>query len=183
MNEMNLTSPCADYEHDLVELLEGSLAPEHARIVHQHVAACARCRAWQREFATLDARLAVALPRPELSADFEQRLRDRLDGSTRNATTPAPDLRSAADREYQRLVDSIRRGARRHALLDAVASATVTGCVLAATHRLLAPLGGFVGTLEGPTRWVMLGAFGSAVAVAALLWSARRGALTPRLLH
>ena len=55
MNEMLFTVPCADYEHDLVELLEGSLGPERARIIRLHVESCPRCRAWQAEFAAIDA--------------------------------------------------------------------------------------------------------------------------------
>ena len=51
MNISMHAGPCADYEHEIVELAEGSLAPEKARVVRTHVASCARCRAWQSAFA------------------------------------------------------------------------------------------------------------------------------------
>ena len=85
MNEMSLTGPCADYEHDLVELVEGSLGPERARVIRLHVESCARCRAWQAEFAAFDAGLAAALPSPALSADFERRLQARAFGEVASA--------------------------------------------------------------------------------------------------
>lgn len=175
MNEMTLPVPCADYEHDLVELLDGALAPERAQSVRAHLASCPRCRAWQQEFATLDERLAAALPRPALSDAFDQRLQERLANLSRRA--PATDSKAIADRDYLRVMEAIRRGARRHAVLDALASVAVTACLLVAAGRWLAPLGGAVWTLEGPARWITLGALGSAVAALALAWSARRGAL------
>jgi len=175
MNEMHLAVPCAEYEHDLVELLDGTLTPEHARVVRLHLAACSRCRAWQQEFAALDARLAATLPRPALSSDFDRSLRERLSGTTRRAS--AADLKATVDREYARAIDAIRQGARRRAVLDALGSAAVAGCLAVLADRWLAPLGGMRSTLDGPTRWITLGVLGSAVAIVALGWSARRGAL------
>lgn len=175
MNEMTFPIPCADYEHDLVEFSDGALGPERARAVRVHLAACPRCRAWQQELATLDARLAAALPRPTLSDAFDQRLQERLASLSRRA--PAADSKAVADRDYLRVMEAIRRGARRRAVLDALASVTVTACLLVAADRWLTPLGGTVSALEGPARWITLGALGSAVAVVALAWSARRGAL------
>lgn len=175
MNEMTLPVPCADYEYDLVELVDGALAPERARAVRVHLAACPRCRAWQQEFATLDARLAATLPRPTLSDSFDQRLQERLASLSRRA--PATDSKAVADRDYSRIMEAIRRGARRHAVLDALASVAVMACLLIAAGRWLAPLGGAMSALEGPARWITLGVLGSAVAAAALAWSAHRGAL------
>ena len=48
MIDTTLIGPCTDYEHDLVDLHDGALAPEQARIVRLHVEHCARCRAWWR---------------------------------------------------------------------------------------------------------------------------------------
>jgi anti-sigma factor RsiW len=175
MNEMNLAMPCAEYEHDLVELLDGALTPEHARVVRLHVASCPRCRAWQQEFAALDARLAGTLPRPELSPGFDRRLTERLAGLTRRASSA--DLKAAADRDYARAIDAIRRGAGRHAVLDALGSAAVAGGLAVLVDRWLAPLGGVLSALDGPARLITLGVLGSAVALVALGWSARRGAL------
>jgi anti-sigma factor RsiW len=163
MNEMSFAGPCADYEHDLVELLEGSLGPERARVIRLHVESCPRCRAWRAEFAAIDAGLAAALPRPALCADFEHRLQARI--ATLPLSVNRSDLRASADREHERLVDTLRRGARRHALLDGIGSAAVeqTGAL---------PL-----LLEGPQRLVMLGGIGTAVALAALAWTAVRSRL------
>jgi anti-sigma factor RsiW len=175
MNEMIFAGPCADYEHDLIDLLEGSLGPEHARVTRSHVSSCPRCRAWQAEFATMDAALAAASPRPSLSADFERRLRERI------ATLAQPaipgHLRARADREYERTVDAIRRGASRHALLDAIGSAAVTICILAVARGLLEQTGALQLLLEGPPRLVVFGGIGTTVALAALAWTAVRSRL------
>jgi len=72
MNDPTLPRACADYEHDLVDLHDGALAPEQARTVRLHVERCARCRAWVQTFAALDAQLAAGLPRPALSANFRR---------------------------------------------------------------------------------------------------------------
>lgn len=175
MNDMSLTGPCADYEHDLVELLDGSLGPERARVIRLHVESCPRCRAWQAEFADLDVGLATALPHPVLSTDFERRLQARI------ATLAQPvnriDLRARADREYDRLVDALRRGARRHALLDGIGSAAVAICVLAVARGLLEQTDALNLLVAGPQRLVVLGGIGTAVALAALAWTAVRSRL------
>ena len=38
---------CDDYEFEVAELVDGTLAPEKARIVSLHLAGCARCRRWR----------------------------------------------------------------------------------------------------------------------------------------
>jgi predicted anti-sigma-YlaC factor YlaD len=173
MNTLHPPGPCADYEHDLVELLDGTLEAERCPIVRRHVETCGRCRAWQAEFAALDARLAAALPRPALSADFERRLRERL--VARAQPVVRPDLRDAADREHRQHLDAIRRSARRRALLDAIASAAVTACILVGTQDYLDRLGGLHEVLAGPQSATVLGGIGAAVALAALAWSVARG--------
>lgn len=175
MNEMSFTGPCADYEHDLVELLEGSLGPERARVIRLHVESCARCRAWQAEFAALDAGLAAALPRPAISPDFERRLQARLSALAQPANRS--DLRARVDREHERLVEALRRGARRHALLDGIGSAAVAICVLAVAHGLLEQADALQLLFAGPQRMVILGGIGTAVALAALAWTAIRSRL------
>ena len=175
MNEMSFAGPCADYEHDLVELLEGSLGPERARVIRLHVESCPRCRAWRAEFAAIDAGLAAALPRPALSADFEHRLQARI--ATLPLSVNRSDLRASADREHERLVDTLRRGARRHALLDGIGSAAVAISVLAAARVLVEQTGALPLLLEGPQRLVILGGIGTAVALAALAWTAVRSRL------
>ena len=175
MNEMSFTGPCADYEHDLVELLEGSLGPERARVIRLHVESCARCRAWQAEFMAFDAGLAAALPSPALSSDFERRLQVRISALAQPVNRG--DLRARADREHARLVEALRRGARRHALLDGIGSAAVAICVLAVARDLLEQSDAMQLLLEGPQRLVVFGGIGTAVALAALAWAAVRSRL------
>jgi len=175
MNEMSFTGPCADYEHDLVELLEGSLGPERTRVIRLHVESCARCRAWQTEFAAFDAGLAAALPSLALSSDFERRLQARIAAVAQPASRS--DLRARADREHERLVEALRRGARRHALLDGIGSAAIAVCVLAVARGLLERADALQLLLEGPQRMVILGGIGTAVALAALAWTAVRSRL------
>ena len=175
MNEMSFTGPCADYEHDLVELLEGSLGPERTRVIRLHVESCARCRAWQTEFAAFDAGLAAALPSLALSSDFERRLQARIAAVAQPASRS--DLRARADREHERLVEALRRGARRHALLDGIGSAAIAICVLAVARGLLERADALQLLLEGPQRMVILGGIGTAVALAALVWTAVRSRL------
>ena len=122
MNTSMHAGPCADYEHEIVELAEGSLAPEKARVVRMHVASCARCRAWQSAFADLDAGLGQALPRPALSADFAARLESRLAAVTRS--NGRADLRASAEDEYRRTLEALRRGTRSSAIVGAM---TVVG--------------------------------------------------------
>ncbi len=174
MNDITLPGPCADYEHDLVDLIEGTLGAERARALRQHVQACARCRTWEAEYRAIDARLASALPRVMLSAEFEPRLAERLAGLASPARRA--DRRLAADREHERLLGALGRGARRHALLDAIGSAAVTACVLFASRTFLDPGSMLAQLSEGTERW-LLGGIGTAVALGALVWSARRGAL------
>ena len=175
MNELSFTGPCADYEHDLVDLHEGSLGPERARVIRLHVASCPRCRAWQADLAAIDAGLAAALPRVVLSADFERRLQARI------ATLPPPanrnDLRARTIREHEELVETLRRGARRHALLDGLGSAAVAICVLLVAQWLLGQADALQALLAGPQRPVLLGGIGTAIAVAALAWTAVRSRL------
>ena len=175
MNELSFTGPCADYEHDLVELQEGSLGPERARVIRLHVESCARCRAWQAEFAAFDAGLAAALPSPTLSTDFERRLQVRIAALAQPANRS--NLRARADREHERLIEALRRGARRHALLDGIGSAAIAICVLAVARGLLEQTDSLQLLFEGPQRMVILGGIGTAVALAALAWTAVRNRL------
>jgi anti-sigma factor RsiW len=175
MNEMSLTGPCADYEHDLVELLEGSLGPERARVIRLHIESCPRCRAWQAEFATIDAGLAAALPSPALSPDFERRLQERIAATVRPGARN--ELRARVDREHQRLVEGLRRGARRHALLDGLGSAAIAVCVLAVARGLLEQTDVLPLLFEGPRRLFVFGGIGTVVALAALAWTAVRSRL------
>jgi hypothetical protein len=176
MNDPTLIGPCADYEHDLVELHDGALPPERARAVHLHVAQCARCRDWAQAFASLDARLATDLPRLELSADFDAKLRERLAALSRPAARP--DLRGALEHEHDAMLTALRRGARRNALLGAIGWATAMTCAYLAARDLLPEMIGMLATVSAGTElWMVFGSVGVAVAIAGLAWSAVRSGL------
>jgi anti-sigma factor RsiW len=173
MNDPTLIGPCAEYEHDLVDLSDGALEPAREQAVRQHLASCARCSAWQASFAAIDARLSAALPRVELSAGFEARLEQRLETLARPAVNGS--LRSRLEQEHDSLVAALRRGARRQALLGGAASVAVALCIVFAAQDLLARGAELVpGMARGPEQLVALGAFGGAIALAALAWSASR---------
>jgi len=176
MNDPTLIGPCADYEHDLVELHDGALAPERAHAVRQHVAQCVRCRDWARAFASLDEELAAELPRPELPADFTARLQERLAALSRPARSG--DLRSKAESEHDAAIAALRRGARRTALLGAIGWATAALCALIAARDLFRGMSDALPTMPASAEsWMVFSVVGVAVAVAGLAWAGVRGRL------
>jgi len=176
MNDPTLIGPCADYEHDLMDLHDGALPAERARSVREHLGQCARCREWTHAFASLDARLAAELPRPRLAADFDARLQERLAALAQPAVRG--DRRNALEREHDALVAALRRGARRNALLGAIGSATVMACLFVAARDLFRETSGVLAAVPAVTEpWMVFGAAGVAIAVAALAWSAARTGL------
>lgn len=175
MNNLNPLPPCADYEFEIVELLEGSLAPEKARAVRAHLESCARCRAWRAAFAAVDTQLAAALPRPSISLDFADRLESRLAAETRR--TPATELRSAADDEYRHMVEALQRGVRRNALLAVLALIVATAGVLVFAPALLTDASPLLASLTDQQRLTVCGALGGTIALAGLAWSAMQGVL------
>ena len=178
MNDPTLIGPCADYEHELVELHDGALSPQRASAVRLHVAQCARCRAWAQAFATLDAGLAAALPRVELSADFEARLQERLAALPRPAARGNPFGARDFEREHDALLAALRRGAGRSAVLGAVGCATAMACAFIAARDLLPAMSGVLATVPAGTEpWMVFSVVGIAVAIAGLAWSGVRGAL------
>jgi anti-sigma factor RsiW len=122
--------PCAEHEFDLVEQSEGALAPDAAALLQQHLAHCARCRAYAAELAQLDATLASALPRPELSPDFDARLAARI-GELRRAPDRASAI-AAAEREHQQLLGALGHGIGWPTWLNAAALGSVVGGLLLA---------------------------------------------------
>jgi hypothetical protein len=74
-------------------------------------------------------------------------------------------------------VEALRRGARRHALLDGIGSATIAICVLVVARGLLEQADAMQLLFAGPQRMVILGGIGTAVALAALAWTAVRNRL------
>jgi anti-sigma factor RsiW len=120
-------APCEDRQFDLMELIDGALAPDEAARLQRHVGSCARCRAFVDEFGGTSRALAAALPRPVVSDDFDARLRARIAGLARTTRNDA--AREWADREYREALDSLRRGLRWRTALNAIATAAVGGGV------------------------------------------------------
>ena len=173
MNDPTLIGPCAEYEHEIVDLQDGELPAGRARVVSAHLESCGRCRDWAGELAALDAQLSAALPRPALSSEFDVRLRERI------ASLAAParrnELRSRLEFEHDSLLNALRRSARRRAALEAVAAAAATLGLLVALRALLTQGGGWPPVLgEGPDRWLAFGTIGVAISAAGLAWSALR---------
>jgi anti-sigma factor RsiW len=175
MNDPTQLPPCAEFEYELVELDEGSLEPERARAVRAHLESCARCRAWAAAFARFDAGLAAAMPQPTMSADFDARLAQRIAAETRRM--PVVNLRRSADTEYRRMLEALRSQARRNALLTGAAVAVVAVVALVVLTAVWPEAGEALAALEPARRAAMFGAFGAAIALAGLGWSALKGAL------
>ena len=175
MNTPMHAGPCADYEHEIVELAEGALAPEKARAVRLHIACCARCRAWQSAFTELDAGLGQGLPRPALSADFAARLEARLAAATRS--NGRADLRSSAEEEYRLTLEALRRGTRFRAIVGATTVAGICTAGLLLVRGVALEAGPLLEAFAGPERPTAFVALGAVVAIGTLAWSASRGFL------
>lgn len=175
MNASMHMGPCADYEHEIVELAESTLTPEKARVVRIHVASCARCRAWQTALADLDAGLGQALPRPALSADFGARLQSRLAAATRS--NGRADLRASAEDEYRKTLEALRRGTRSSAIVGAMTVVGICTAGLLVVRGVAPEAGPLLAAYAGPGRDVALSALGAVVALGALAWSGWRGFL------
>jgi anti-sigma factor RsiW len=165
MNHNPVGNPCEDYECDVAELVDGTLAPEKARIVRLHIACCARCRRWRDECAAMDARLARVLPVPRLPADFDWKLAARI---RETETDERRDRRVDAEREYAALMSGLR-GRLRAATLGGIAGwAAAAGCALAVLPPLLErarPL------LESESRGTLITVTTLAVIAATFGWS------------
>jgi anti-sigma factor RsiW len=176
MNDPTLIGPCADYEHDLVDLQDGALPPERARTLGLHLEHCARCAAWAAGFAAIDARLVTGITAPALSPGFDAHLRERI--AELRGSPDAARLRAGFEREHAELVQSLRSGARRRAVLGATASVATTLGVLTAAPQLLEPGSSVLAALSASFGdLASLGTLAAVVAIAALAWSAARGGL------
>jgi anti-sigma factor RsiW len=176
MNDPTLIGPCADYEHDLMELHDGALPLDRAGAVRLHVEQCPRCRDWAEAFALLDARLAADLAQPRLTAEFDARLQERLAALTRPSVRGG--LRNAIEREHDALVDGLRRGARRSALLGAIGWASAMACAILMARDLSRATSGVLATVTGSAEpWMVFSVVGVAISVAGLAWSVVRGGL------
>lgn len=134
-NHASYGGPCEAYEFDIVELEDGALSPEHARIVRLHLQDCARCRHWHADVSALGSALASGLPRPALSPGFDAALHARI-AALETPRVLQGDVLAAAETEYQKMVQVLRGGWRWRTLLNTVAAASVTAGALAALQRL-----------------------------------------------
>ena len=181
MNEQHLP-PCAEFEHEIVELEEGLLAGDAARAVRAHLDGCPRCRGWLASWSSLDAELAAALPPEFPSPGFTAALMARIATESRRA--PVAARRGAAEQEYAAASRALRAGFRR----NAVALLGFAAVVLAATVLAGPWLVGHAAALLdafGPEQRTLAQLGGvSAIVIAALAWAASRGALPlPRYLR
>jgi anti-sigma factor RsiW len=173
MNENRTHGPCEDYEFEVVDLVDGTLAPEKARVVSLHLAGCCRCRRWRDEYAALDGQLARALPRPRLSADFEWKLAARL----RAFGDARVDTRAAAEQEYATLMDALRRRLRGATIGGVAGAVTATGCALAVLPALIDRLRPALAALDAQSGALVAGTAALAIVAGALGWSFGAGAL------
>ena len=117
--------PCEEYEVELVEWIDGALAPDRANAVQRHLDGCARCRAFERRMRAVDESLAEALPRVQLSPGFEARLEARIAQVSRSQSPES--ARARAEQEYRGAMTALRRGLAWRTALNAVATSSVIG--------------------------------------------------------
>ena len=174
MNEQHLP-PCADFEHEIVELEEGPLTGDAARAVRAHLDGCPRCRGWLASWTSMDAALAAALPPVSPAPDFTARLMARIAAESRRA--PLAARRGAAEQEYEAASRALQATFRRNAVaLLAVVAVLVAAAVLAGPW--LAGQAEVLLSAFGPEHrsYAQLGGV-SAIVIATLAWAASRGAL------
>ena len=175
MTEMTMPGPCAAYEFGIVELHEGALGPDEARQVRKHLQDCACCRDWQARYASLDATLARQLPRPVLSGQFAEDLRERIAGLAGPTTRHA--LRAVVESEHDWMLRALKRRLKRQAIQAAAAGvATASACIALAVA--LGPQAAVLLSDPGAGNGrALLGAVAAAAVVGALAWSSARGVL------
>jgi len=69
---------CEEIEHRILDYQENRLSPAQRAEVEIHLGGCAACRRLARQLRQLDAALSASVNVPALPADFEQRLRERM---------------------------------------------------------------------------------------------------------
>ncbi len=69
---------CEEIENRILDYQENQLSPSQRKELETHLSDCAGCRILARRFHQLDAALSASVRIPALSADFDQRLRQRI---------------------------------------------------------------------------------------------------------
>jgi anti-sigma factor RsiW len=72
---------CEEIENRILDYQEGQLSPAQREEVEAHLDGCAHCRTFARQLQHLDAVLLASVKVPALSADFDRRLRERIQAS------------------------------------------------------------------------------------------------------
>jgi len=182
MNAPSTDAACEQYEHEIADLVDGLLAATEAHRARAHLSTCPGCRAWQAQYATVNARLGAALPKPELPAGFDAALHARLQGL--KSANGRDARRAAANAEHDALLLNLRKYTRRNAVLGALGGAMAAGCAIVALQRLVQQETAVQAVLQGTARLVVLGAIGATIAVAVIGWTLSRSAMvTPRFLR
>jgi anti-sigma factor RsiW len=171
------TGPCADYEFEIAEWLDGELPPERARIVSLHVASCVRCRAWGDAYAAIDRRLETSLPRPELRPGFAARVAASID----RLSTADASLRDAIEDDYAASLARLRRGWKIPAVLNALAAASVAFCTVALLRSVGVDVNVDVAdpAMAPNTLLAASEAIAVVAGIGALVWARLRGAWFP----
>jgi anti-sigma factor RsiW len=81
---------CQEIENSILDYLENQLSAARRAEVEAHLAGCTGCREFARQLQRLDAALSARVRIPALSANFDRRLRERIQ--------PAPAALSEAQR-------------------------------------------------------------------------------------
>lgn len=136
MIDPRIPGPCAEWEHEIVELAEGALALERTGALRAHLKSCARCRVWQSTWPVVDAKLAAALPQPAPSPGFDRALFARIAALTARDRGA---LRHAAEVEYVSALDALRHGLGMRTLSNGLAAAAAAGTALWLAQGWLAP--------------------------------------------
>jgi len=69
---------CQEIENRILDYQEDKLSPAQREEVETHLAGCAGCRIFARQLQQLDAVLSASVKVPALSANFDQRLQERI---------------------------------------------------------------------------------------------------------
>ena len=95
----------------ILDYLENQLSADERRVVEGHLAVCPECQVFCQQVKQLDAALAQALRRPELSAEFTTLLKKRI--ATESVSLPASSrnhLKRQMEEEFHTRSAQLRKG-------------------------------------------------------------------------
>ena len=72
---------CQEFENHILDYLEGRLSPGDHELVGSHIAGCACCKELALQLKQLDTALTRVVRSPAMSADFNARLKQRIQAS------------------------------------------------------------------------------------------------------